>query len=363
MKKLHDFFTDLFQKEWTGEVDIFSSQAHATLAIKKGRLVFAYRPFTRAFERIAAFPSIQLPPSEIISNVQTWQDFIRSVIRENKLKESLTKLFLDLDQKELFFRIFLWSNVELSFREVNVSIPQSLDFDFLNPCPLNSLLSEATKRLSEWPKIKEQMGSSHRIFTSHIIITPDASSEMFVGDKIEESFSTASSVAIESVRSQTTNLKEDLSLEELAILPLCNGQNTLYEIVHLSPYGEYLTLQAILSLWKKKAVSPRGGEEKENLFSWTRIQWADLKLTFLSFLLISLIFIFNGIADVFFQTKLLPQERVTQSLEIYRAAEGVYPLTLRVLVRENLITQTEAETFDYFLLHPTRYHLSSKRRL
>ncbi len=190
MSSLLEVLKQFESEKWSGEITVTSSQGNCELLIYQGALLWAHRPLDRAIERISKFNWIQLPPEASLRGVRTWEDFVRLLLHSNHDSYQQLVRFLKTDRFEIFFRMFFWSNVEMTPRPFAVSPPDQAELGFYAPRGLNTLLKEARRRIDEWPKIQKQIGSSKRIFVCTVEIPAennaplDAIDEAFIGKSV-----------------------------------------------------------------------------------------------------------------------------------------------------------------------------------
>jgi len=352
MKELSDFFLRLEKESWSGELQVTASEGNAFVLIENGRFCYAHRPIDRAAERLAKLEGIKIPPDNLISSCHTWDEFVRLVMTQNMKEADRLVNFFKTDRLELFFRLFFWSNVELLPRPFEFDIASNADLSFYSKRELGKLVKEAQTRLSEWPIIQKKIGSSRRIFVSKV-------------PRMDRGSRGQSRDAIDSALTQFEGNShisgpKPFTDEQIQILNLCNGSNSVQEVVRLSADGEFLTLRRLLDLWDKGLIAPK---EEESL-----LQVKDVKLL-LGFhdwkasIVISVVMV---VLTFFFSTSQLPTppavvpEALLRGLELYRHQHGRYPVTLQELVAAKLIYGLPLRQIDYKLLNLNEYRIGTK---
>ena len=350
MSSLFELFAKLERDRWSGEIGISSSQGNATVLIREGQFIWCHRPIDRAVERISKFPWIKMPPEAILRNCKTWEDLVRMFLHANPDSYNQLIRYLKTDRLELFFRIFFWSNIEIASRAFTVEPPDPVELGFYSMRKLSTLLKEAQRRVTEWPQIQEQVGSSKRIFICQIDLPHQDEAPR---DAIDQAF-------LEKEDSISAVLP--FSPEEIEILRQCDGTRTVQDIVRDSIDGEFLTLRRLLALWEKHAIAPKDDEN----FQSARLPKASplslkevIRALFLS-LVTALLFWAAGKVERNWGGASLSPVPVQQSLEIFKHRHGRYPLTLSELPALNLPSRELSEHFDYKLLHPLDYRLVVK---
>lgn len=354
MSSAFDFFSKLETEKWSGEVYVTSSQGNATLLLKEGQLIWAHRPLDRAFERLSKIEWIKLPPEMILKNIKTWEELVRMVLHSNPDRYSDVTHMLRTERLELFFRIFFWSNVEFVPRQFKVDLPDPVELGFYRPRSLAPLLKEATRRVQEWPEMQAQIGSSKRIF---VCLTDLPASDSRVRDALDQ-------VLAETQISSAS--PSAYSPEEIEILRLCDGTNSVQDIVRVSLDGEFLTLRRMVKLWEKGAIAPKDEPSAtiRRKASSEPFQISDLGRVAASLLLASVIAFCADAA----KTQWAPESQLSsidsiplqQALELYRHNAHRYPLSLNDLKAEFPFTDVYIGAYDYRLIHPTEYRLMLK---
>lgn len=358
MKAAFEFFKKVEKERWSGEVDVTSSQGHATFLIKNGHLLWAHRPLDRAIERMEKIEWLNLPPSAILSDLKTWESLVKLLISLNSGHYAKLVRYLKTDRLEIFFRIFFWSNVELHPRGFEVEGPDPIEFGFYTPKRLDSLIVEAQRRLQEWPMIQEKMGSSKRVFLARIEIPESETSNADIVDQSLRQF--------ESKPRTVGGSMLPFSTEAIQLIRECTGRNTVEDLIRKSTEGEFLTLRRLLELWKKGAISPKDSEE---VVSPHQPQAVRISLkSFASFLgavavTLGCLFAYRWCTPLTPSPKAVPLE-VTQAIEIYEEMNGHYPLSLLELKELRLvhpaIASKQSVDFDYRLEHSQAYDLKTK---
>lgn len=351
MSSLFEVLKQFEADRWSGEISVTSSQGNAELLISEGALLWAHRPLDRAVERLSKFSWIQLPPDESLRGIRTWEEFVRILLRTNHDSYQQLVRLLKTDRLELFFRIFFWTNIELTPRAFPVSPPDQADLGFYSPKSLGTLLKEAKRRTDEWPRIQKQIGSSKRIFVCTVEIPTENNAPL---DAIDEAFlgkSTASARAL------------PYSYEEIEILKASDGTNSVQDIVRLSPDGEFLTLRRILRLWERGALAPKD-DDSQVIHPQIVLRRIGMKDGARALLLLVVFLIAAGLTDRLLHPPVMQSEdahTIQQSLELYRLKYKRYPLTLNELSTFIPLPEGAHFGFSYSLIHPTEYELRFDR--
>ena len=343
-----DFFKKLDREKWSGEVSISSSQGNLSLMIFEGQLIWAHRPLQRAIERISKISWIEMPPESILASCKSWEDFVRILLHANQERHAQLVRHLKTDRLELFFRMFFWSNVEMKARAASIERPDPVELGFFNPRSLKTLLKEADRRAKEWPEIQKHIGSSKRTFVNLVQIP---SSQKELRDLIDEAFE-------EGEDSVSAGLP--YSPEELELLRLCDGTNSVQDLVRISLDGEFLTLRRLMNLWEKGAVAPKDDENsmplREN--SSEGFKFKDLlRISSLSFAFFIILTIIHSMPP---RIPAPSSVALQQAIEIFRRTKGRYPLGLAELRSVSAFHNSSFDAFEYRLLSPTDYELVVK---
>ncbi len=344
MKQILDFFEQARRDLWSGRVILISTQGSASIEVSEGQVIYAHRAIDRSLQRWKRYPwlNVQMPDSWMPGS---WPELMLELLKTNPDQQlRLQKLFL-VDRREVFLRCFFWSNIEIRKQDDRVFLPDPDQLPFYTPMELGELIEEAKRRLQAWPALKSQMGSSKRVFVSSI-------QNSNLPDLIEESLSEA--------KVQGNPLP--FSVDELELLRLCDGHHSVLDLVQMLPYGEYLTIEMILSLQERGALrSKERLAEEGSVVHTLALSVNDVLnavVTTLSALVLTI-----GLHFVFSQKITAPcdSRAVQQALEIYRSRFQYYPLTLNELPKSLAIP---ADLFSYSLMNPVTYELScrSERR-
>ncbi|MDB5037816.1 MAG: hypothetical protein JWQ35_1344 [Bacteriovoracaceae bacterium] len=355
MKTVFELFDGLEKEGFSGEVDVTASQGHATVYIKEGRFVWAHRPLDRAIERFQKISWMKMPDSEALLNARSWHSFVGLLLAENQEQYGRVVSLLKVDRLEVFFRIFFWTNLEIIPRGGDLAPLDATELGFYSVRKFDRLLTEAKKRVEEWPKMKTRMGSSRRIFISQV----ETSSLQVNFDLVEESFDQIA----DGVSPKIVLPHVPFSSEEVEILKICDGRNTVQDLIRILPDGEFLIVRRLLELWRKGAIRPK--DDEESLVSiHTRsgdIGGRDIFASIWMIILISLCFFtFSELSRPDAPSN-MPQE-ITQAVEIYRKLEGHYPLTLSDLPKNLINPKRAGQDFEYSLSDPLRYEIKAKTR-
>ncbi len=358
MKVLIDFFSKLEKESWSGEVDVTSSQGHATIVIKEGQFLMAHRPLDRIIERFEKIPWMKMPPRERLQHFKSWEGLLSEVIASNQ--ESYLRMIqhVKLDRLELFYRIFFWTNVEMTPRAYDVQMPDPTTYGFLSLKRISNLLKEAKRRLEEWPKIQEKIGSSRRIFISQVQLPPQSLKEMDEIDRSIEEFKdkTTSGLSLRSL---------PYTLEQMEILKLCDGRNSVQDIIRASVDGEFLTLRRMVDLWRSGAIRPKDDEIADTAFkvSWPMFRFRDfIWATSIAGIAFSLALLTkNSVPQTVDRPHAWEVTQMHQALNLYRKSHGSYPLSLTEVAKSKVVTSPMRwDVFRYALIQPQIYELREK---
>lgn len=358
MSTMFQFYERLEKENWSGEVEVTSSQGNAIILIREGKLLYAHRPLQRAIERFEAIHWIQLPPPEALGGTKTWEEFIVRLTKVNQDKYQRLSRYLKTDRLELFFRTFFWENIELFPRPYEVPPLDPLHFSFYTPRNLSKLIKESQHRIAEWPLIQKKVGSSKRVFITLISLPSTTPTEKPAEvDAVDEAL-------IDFGGEFPDNFEESrlpYPPEQIELIKLCDGRNTVEDVIRLSQDGEYLTLRRLIDLWENGVIYPRDLQDQvfnkktPQLFKWSQIP----NLIFLSGVMGLLFAGFSYLSPPPSGSAVVSQS-VVQSIEIYRHQNGRYPITLLELVKEGRITPQSFQQHDYKLVNPFEYELRIK---
>jgi len=351
MKELSDFFLRLEKESWTGELQVTASEGNAFVLIQNGRFCYAHRPIDRAAERLVKLVGIKVPPDNLVNSCHNWDEFVRLTMTQNMTEAERLVAFFKSDRLELFFRLFFWTNVELLPRPFEFDITSNADLSFYSKRELGKLVKEAQTRLAEWPVIQKKIGSSRRIFVSKV-------------HRLDRGARGQARDAIDSALTQFEGNShisgpKPFTDEQIQILNLCNGSNSVQEVVRLSSDGEFLTLRRILDLWDKGLIAPK---EEESIL---QVKDVRLLLGIHDWKASIVISVFLTILSFFFSTAQLPPARATvpepllRGLELYRNQHGRYPVTLQELEKAKLIYGLPLRQIDYKLLNLNEYRIGT----
>ncbi len=325
------------------------------IAIQEGHFLWAHRPLARAAERLERIPWISMPPPGVVSTTKTWEELVRRVIALNSDHYRQLVQHLKTDRLELFFRTFFWTNVELTPRPYEMELPDPVALGFYTPKKLESLLAEARKRVEEWPKIQARIGSGKRIFLSHVNLSGILTKKPDVIDQALEVFE-----EVDGRSSSSPHLP--FSAEEIEIIHGCDGQNTVQDLVRQSLDGEFLTLRRLIHLWDKGTIYPKDEDLNATTLPQlsTRGTWKDcLGALGILVMVLGLLYSLHFLKPVGFD---LPDSHYLRlQLNLYRAKNNQYPLSLLDLVNRKIISPDIAAQWNYRLIHPERYELTPAR--
>jgi len=353
-RQLTEFFQNLESENWSGEVQITASEGHATVVLAKGQFWYAHRPIDRAVERLRRLEWAKIPPDEIVGSIKSWEDFVQHLVRFNhESRERLLK-HLKSDRLELFFRTFFWTNIELLPREFEVDVADQPELHFYNLKSLEKILKEAQTRRREWPEIQSRIGSSRRIF----VLTAGLSDTGKVpkpelADPIEAALN---EFEVDNKNTQSGAFSE----EELQILHLCDGKHRLQDIIRRSSDGEFLTIRRVVELWNRGLIAPKDVEpslilKRNNVETPSARQWLWRALS--GALLLALLFLSSHSISSSDSRSL---HRVQMSLEVYRAIQGRYPLTLLELSQGGILQGIDGTEYSYHLVNIQEYSLETR---
>lgn len=350
MSSLFDLLAKMEAEKWSGELGVSSSQGNATILIREGQFLWAHRPLDRAIEKISKFSWVQLPPDAVLRHSKSWEDLVRILLHANPDNYNRLVRFLKTDRLELFFRIFFWSNMELSPRAFAVQPPDPVELGFYSTRKISTLLKEAKRRIEEWPQIQTAVGSSKRLFICQVDLPPQNPAAR---DVIDEAF-------LEKEDTLSSGLP--YTFEEIEILRSCDGTKTVQDLVRDSTDGEFLTLRRLMNLWEKGAVVAK---DEENFLSHSRIKSKGIpfKETFAALIVcIALSAAFLLIHSLKTELGSHAQNTVPlqQALEIFKLQNDRYPLTLTELETVLRLPQSYKDSFRYELTHPLEYKLMIK---
>jgi hypothetical protein len=355
MSELADYFLKLEKDAWSGEVQVTASEGNAFIVLEFGRLAYAYRPLDRAAERLSRIKEFKLPPENVTTSARSWEEFLKYLFSINlQSMEPLTH-FLKTDRLELFFRIFFWTNVELRATPLSMDIASSPTLSFYSKRDLSKLIQEAETRLQEWPLIQKKIGSSRRIFVSRVARSETRQGKGLNRDAIDSAITQFEGAGLVSGPQPFTE-------DQMDLLNLCNGSNSVQEIVRLSIDGEFLTLRRLIDLWDRGLIAPK---EEEGLLQVGDIPllsgWHDWKA---SILVISIfaITIFGFKAGVLPERSAQVTRPLLTAIELYRAEKGRYPVSLEELTRAGLIQGLDPLRYDYQLINLSEYQIRPKTK-
>ncbi len=345
MNSPFEFFKSIEDNKWTGEVEVTSSQGHATLLIKEGKFLWAHRPLDRAVERLSKISWIQIPDENALQLARTWEALVGQLLAANQDQYGRLVEFLKTDRLEIFFRVFFWTNVEFIPRSFDGIALNITALGFYTLRPFGPLLAEAQKRVEDWPVMKQKMGSSKRIFIS--LVDPT-----ILKEKNEKEIKEAE---------RTSNV---FSFDEIELIKLCDGRNSVQDLIRYLPDGEFLIVRRVLDLWRKGAIRPKDDEQssislhaRSPDFDWKDL-WGAGILAIITSLLWGLLAI-NKPGPV---AKEMPPQELLQALSIHKSQYGHYPLTLSELSSSVLPYPQMIQDFDYAVLSPTEFRLTAKSK-
>ncbi len=351
MSSLSELLQKLETECWSGEVSVSAAEGNAAILLREGQFIWSHRPLHRMIERLSKVEWIKLPPEEVLKNCRNWEDLVRMILHANPESHARIVRLLKTERLELFFRLFFWSNMELTPRKFHVDLPDPAELGFYSPRKISTLLKEAQKRMEEFPQMQKALGSSKRIFVPLIEVP---SIDMSNPDAIDQAF-----------LDQKDDISEVLpySPEEIELLRLCDGTHSVQDIVRLSLDGEFLILRRLMNLWEKGAVAPKDDAKPiKNRSTQVRDSFGAQELFLTAGLGIILCLIFGASKQI--DTSHLRRSPsfapLAWSLERYRSSQGRYPLTLSEMNQVFGFQDAYLDQFDYRLPHPEAYELMIK---
>lgn len=335
MSELFKLFEKKDHESWSGDIEFRSSQGFATVRIDQGRFVWAHRPIDRAAERLSRVSWLKVPPAQELSRFKDWGQFVDRLLDDNSDQAEKLVRLLKMDRLEVFFRIFFWSNVEIVENQRTKNASSSESLSFYTSRGFDKLLGEAQLRLAEWPKMKQRIGSSKRVFIS-LIQTKLA--------KEENSGSNA------------------YSPEEVEIIESCNGRNSIQDLVKTLPYGEYLIVKHLLDLSRRGAIRAKDDDSAPVSVVYERdgLSALDFVGAGWSALFAALIYGLLQLWMPWSEDTSCQSTALTQALEIYRLQKQHYPLTLRELPMAHLPVKA-LDDYNYTLSNPVSYDLTCRK--
>lgn len=356
MKVLFEVFQKLAEERWTGEVQVSASQGNAFVVIYEGQFLYSYRPFDRAVERFQKIEWMRLPEDVRMEKCNSWEDVLKLLMRANQNHSDKLVRYLKTDRLELFFRIFFWTNVEIFPRAFSFDPNLSPELNFYGPKELSKILKEAKHRLEEWPKIQRRIGSSKRLFISRIPTRNTGAQKR--PDSIDK--------ALKAFDPKLAVLDEvgPYSEEQMQILQLCDGRNSVQDIIRQSPDGEFLILRRLIELWDRELIVPKEGESAlDPLGTRPRFFWFESFQLLCMILVISSLFAFNFPWDYSLQRNNAQLEKLQSALELFRAQQGVYPTSVEEIKRAGFVSSNAWSQIEYRLTSPKSYELKYRNSL
>jgi len=348
MKELTGLFLKLEKEQWSGEVEVNSTEGSAFILIHKGQFIWAHRSLDRSIERLERLSWLDLPPEEVLRSAKTWEELVQALIRSNQPQYHRLVRYLKSERQEIFYRTFFWSNVEMIPRAFEFQLPDPVEFGFYTKRKLSSQVREAEKRLLEWPSFQQLIGSSKRIFVRQTDLDLSPKSE---ADEIDK--------ALGSTNPEVVIGAQSFSLEELEILRLCDGTHNVQDLIRLTGIGEFLTIRRVIELWDRGVIAPKDDESTIHRRVKAKSEWT-LKAALSSALLLVLLCSLNSAVDRLQKRSssgYVSSTAVQQRLELFRRKEGRYPLNLQELSVERPIDPLYLNQFEYKLLNPFKYQL------
>jgi hypothetical protein len=144
------------------------------------------------------------------------------------------------------------------------------------------------------------------------------------------------------------------------IIDLCNGKNTVEDLIRNSYQGEFLVLRQILNLWDQGSIAPidtrtKSLESPVTAFGVIQDLTKAVALGALVLICLSLIRRTPLIPIV----NSVPQE-LHQALELHRVEHGRYPQDLQQLQQSKSFFVLEGQRYLYQPKGPNRYELKSR---
>lgn len=344
MKKVFYFFEELAEQKWSGLVEARASEGLAYICLRKGRFLYAYRPLDRSVERLEKLSSIKLPPLNAISPHEDWIDFIEVCLKLNPDQTQRLMRYFEIDRFEVFFRIFFWTNLELVPQTQVSNELEASKVSYFHPAKIDSLLKEAQHRDQEWQSIQKRIESSKRIF----ILSPKTSNEQFATPDIID-------VALQSKPNETSFSPEEEM--ERGILRLCNGKNSVEDMIRSSYQGEFLVLRQLIELWDRGLIEPLDKRTRSVEASFRPTKYLRDTLIVLSALIVvgAMLNLFLFFNPVHRKAHVEVPNELSQTLELYRAEFGRYPTQLRELSEAKHFFLPGGQSWPYRWESPTQY--------
>ncbi len=352
MNEFASLLSKLESEKWSGEVEVNSTEGSAFILIHQGYFLWAHRSLDRSIERFSRIGWIDLPPDAVLKSSRTWEELVRALVRSNQAEYHRLVRYLKTERLEIFYRIFFWSNVEIKTRSFAFELPDPVEFGFYTRKRIASQIKEAEKRIQEWPRFQQLIGSSKRIFLRQIEVP---ASEKKDGDAIDQALG-------DDEVSEILLGGQSYTPEEMELIRLCDGTHNVQDLIRISSFGEFLTIRRLIHLWDLGAIAPKDEEATVYRKAKAKSVWS-LKATLYAAFLLALITTacFVGVR---LQIKATPSfassTALQQKLEIFRRQEGRYPLNLQELSVEEPLDPVYLEQFQYKLVHPLHYELVVK---
>lgn len=348
MKKIFRFFEELAEQKWSGFIEARASEGLAYICLRKGRFLYAYRPLDRSIERLEKISSMKLPPLNAISPNEGWSDFIEICLKLNPDQTQKLMRYFEIDRFEVFFRIFFWTNLELVPQAQEPNESEDSEISYFHPTKIESLLKEAQHRDQEWQSIQRRIESSKRIF----VLNSKISNEQFAAPDIID-------LALQSDSSEASFSPEEEMERDL--LQLCNGKNSVEDLIRNSYQGEFLVLRQLVDLWNRGLIEPidqraRSGQSSLRPAKYFRDALIVSSVLIVFGAILNLVTLYHPLHRKFYQ---IPNE-LSQTLELYRAEFDRYPTQLRELNEAKYFFIPMGQSWPYQWESPTRYHWKTK---
>jgi hypothetical protein len=226
---------------------------------------------------------------------------------------------VDTQARETLYQIFEWKEGHFHFDPLKEPAEQTI-----TPLLSDDVLLEGYRRLDEWPLIRARVNNYRVVFR-----------------------------AVQSVSHSQRSQADGLPINESRILGLIDASRNVNELVDSSGIGEFETCKAVASLLTRgyiKAVSvkgavndPRGHQSDGGLQIAARIAWNVM----LGALVLAGVWLMPGGLETWrdevttlehshqIRHRRYVVNRVRASIQLYRAATGKYPTTLKQLAKSS----------------------------
>lgn len=349
MKKLFNFFEELAEQKWSGLIEARATEGLAYICLRNGRFLYAYRPIDRSIERLEKLSSITLPPLNAISSHHEWIAFIEICLKLNPNETQRLMRYFEVDRFEVFFRIFFWTNLELVPQAQKSNESEDSKISYFHSTKIESLLKEARQRDREWHSIQERIGSSKRIF---VLSSKNSNDQVAAPDIID--------LALQSKSDETSFSPEEEMESEL--LRLCNGKNTVEDLIRSSYQGEFLVLRQLVELWDRGLIQPLDQRARKEERSLRPMRYLHDAMIALSVLIVfgAMLHLFSIYNPLYREASHQIPSELSQTLELYRSEFGQYPTQLREFNETRNFFLLRGQSFPYQWESPSRYNWNTK---